>query len=129
MPVERVARLARVLFALVGCRLSDEVGRIGSQRPADWLRATQRKSLALRYRVKTLLCRNTHRSRFPALAIIKKHPVVDAIFRLLVVRKDLRQKFSQKVVIWRFFEAKLSDIVEVDREFLYFKPISVSNMS
>ena len=61
----------------------------------------------------------TYVAGFPAFAAVEKHPVKDAILGLAQCLQNLREQLPKEVVVRRFLEAKLSDVVEIDAKFLW----------
>lgn len=56
---------------------------------------------------------------FPTLTTVKHVPIEISVLHVAVVLQHFRKKLSQEFVIGRFFEAKFSDVIQIDTELLW----------
>jgi hypothetical protein len=64
-------------------------------------------------------CRGVGLHDFPALAVVKLHPVVLAILNLAGALEGLGEELAQVVVVGSVLEAEIANVAEVLVEFLY----------
>jgi hypothetical protein len=64
-------------------------------------------------------CRGVGLHNFPALAVVKLHPVVLTILNLAGALEGLGEELAQVVVVGSVLEAEIANVAEVLVEFLY----------